>query len=195
MVAAMDEARVFGEFPLLSTARLRLRELRPKDAPAANALFSDPQVMRYVGRPVHKSQEDTIRSIEGNRVKFPNKEGVHWALTLHQDDRFIGSCCYWHLMKEHHRAEIGYDLLPLYWGQGLMCEALTAVLRYGFEVMELHSTEAQIDPDNLRSRRVLERLGFRQDGLIRENYFFEGRYTDTAIFTLLRREFLGAAAG
>ena len=185
----MDEARVFGEFPLLSTARLRLRELQPKDIPAANALFSDPQVMHYVGRPVHKSQEDTRRNIESNRLQFLNKEGVHWALTLYGDDCFIGSCCYWRLIREHHRAELGYDLLPRYWGQGLMYEALTAVLSFGFEVMELHSTEAQIDPDNIRSRRVLERLGFRQDGVIRENYFFEGRYTDTAIFTLLRRDF------
>jgi ribosomal-protein-alanine N-acetyltransferase len=95
-------------------------------------------------------------------------------------------------MKEHRRAEIGYDLLPALWGRGVMHEALRAILRFGFTEMELHSTEAQIDPANARSRRVLERLGFKQDGLIRENFLAHGKFFDTATFTLLAREFLAA---
>ena len=97
-------------------------------------------------------------------------------------------------MKQHRRSEIGYDLLPAYWGQGLMAEALHAILAFGFDQMELHSVEAQIDPPNLRSRRLLERLGFRQDGLLRENFLFACTYSDTAIFTLLQREYQPAGS-
>lgn len=191
----MDEIPVFGRpFPRLETRRLVLRELREADVDDAFEMFSNPEVMRYIGRPVHKSLDDTRRILERNWAQFPQREGVHWAITLSGKDRLIGSCGHWRLMKEHKRAELGYDLLPAYWGQGIMSEALQAILRFGFTQMGLHSTEAQIDPANLRSRRVLERAGFRQDGLIRENYYSEGRFLDTAIFTLLGREFLGREA-
>jgi ribosomal-protein-alanine N-acetyltransferase len=104
---------------------------------------------------------------------------------------FIGYAGHWRLMKQHLRSEIGYQMLPEHWGKGLMTEALRAILRFGFERMGLNSVEAQIDPANTRSRKTLERLGFLQDGLLRESYYFAGEYTDTAVFTLLQREYAG----
>lgn len=185
----MDEPRVFAVFPILKTPRLVLRELRDDDVMEAHRIFSDEEAVRYLGRLPHTELEKTREYLERNRAQFPNREGIRWAITLAGQDRFIGSCGHWRLIKEHHRSEIGYDLLRQYWGQGIMAEALRAILRFGFEEMELHATEAQIDPENLRSQKVLERLGFRQDGLIRENYFALGKFLDTAIFTLLRREY------
>lgn len=186
----MNEARIWDAFPILTTERLVLRELREEDAEAANRLFASPEVMRYIGHFPHKSIEETREWLAKNRLSFPERQGFRWAITLRGRDQLIGSCGHWRLMKEHNRAEIGYDLTPDCWGQGLMYEALRAILHFGFVEMELHSTEAQIDPDNQRSRRVLERLGFREDGRIRENFYFDGKYTDTVIFTLLRRDFL-----
>lgn len=190
----MDDARVFAKFPVLHTQRLVLRELRDDDVPAAFAMFADKEVMRYIGHHPHQNLEETREWLGKNRALFPSHEGVRWVLALRENDKFIGSAGHWRMMKEHHRAEIGYDLSPDYWGKGYMKEALTAILRFGFVEMELHSTEAQIDPANQRSRAVLQGLGFRQDGVIRENFFFEGKYTDTVIFTLLAREFLKDAA-
>jgi ribosomal-protein-alanine N-acetyltransferase len=90
-------------------------------------------------------------------------------------------------MPEHSRAEIGYELAPEWWGRGAMTEALGAALRFGFTSMGLHSVEAHIHPDNTGSQRVLEKLGFVQEGYFRENYndLVEGRFTDTAVFSLL----------
>lgn len=176
------------EFPVLCTERLVLRELRENDAAAAFRMFSDPEVMRYTGKSVHADVAETLASLLRDRDAFPARAGIYWAITLRGDDAFIGSCCFFRLMSEHRRAEIGYDLHSAYWGRGLMAEALHAILAFGFTTMGLHSAEAQIDPDNERSRRVLSRLGFRQDGLLRENFYYAGRYLDTAVFTLLSRE-------
>lgn len=187
-----DLLQELHEFPTLETERLVLRELREDDLAQAHRLFSDSEVMRYVGKQPHASLLETQDSIRRNRDLFRSRQGISWALTRRGADQFIGSCGHWRLLKPHFRTEIGYDLLPEHWGLGLMTEALVAILGFGFTRMGLHSVEAQIDPPNLRSRRVLERLGFQQDGLLRENYFFAGRFTDTAVFTLLRREFLPA---
>jgi ribosomal-protein-alanine N-acetyltransferase len=186
----MDDLRVFAKFPTLTTERLVLRELREEDLEAGFRMFSNPEVMRYIGKPLHKSIEEAREFLERNRSQFALRDGVRWAITRRGDDTMIGTCGHWRLMKEHHRAEIGYDLDAQYWGKGYMTEALRAILHFGFVEMELHSAEAQIDPDNQRSRNVLLRLGFRCDGRIRENFYFDGRYTDTDIFTLLGRDFL-----
>lgn len=194
-MVAMDEDRIFAAFPTLATDRLVLRELRDEDAEDAYGMFSDPEVMRYVGKHPHRSLEETRAALARTRDRFAKRDGLTWAITLRGEDRFIGSCCHWRLMKEHLRTEVGYDLLRAHWGRGLVSEALGAILDYGFTGMGLHSTEAQIDPANERSRQVLLRLGFRQEGLLRENFFFDGKFTDTAIFTLLRREHRGCRDG
>lgn len=191
---SIPPAQAFERFPILQTERLIMRELRDEDVAPAHRMFTDPEVMRYIGRFPHSSIEQTRQKLSSNQRLFPEQGGVRWAITLRERDAFIGSCGHWRLMKEHRRSEIGYDLLPEYWGKGIMTEALRAALRFGFVSLQLHSTEAQIDPENQRSRQVLERLGFRQDGLLRENFYFAGRYSDTACFTLLGREFLAQDA-
>ena len=99
------------------------------------------------------------------------------------------------LIKPHFRAEIGYDLAPAFWGQGVMPEAVGAVLTFGFTTMGLHSVEAQIDPENTGSRRVLEKLGFVQEAYFRENFYVaaEARFTDTAVFSLLKATWMSRA--
>jgi ribosomal-protein-alanine N-acetyltransferase len=196
MRGVMTELAAFhslSEFPTLQTDRLVLRELRAEDVAQAHRMFSDPEVMRYVGKVPHTSVDQSMTFIHRNQALFPARDGIRWAMTRRGSDELIGSCGHWRLYKEHFRSEIGYDLLPAYWGQGLMTEALRAILAFGFTCMGLHSVEAQIDPLNERSRRVLTQLGFTQDGLLRENFYFAGQFTDTAVFTLLAREFLPAA--
>lgn len=206
--AAALREEAFATFPILHTERLTLRELRPdEDTAAAFLLYSDVEVTRYMGKAPHTDPAQTREYLDRNAQLFPEREGFKWAITLNAQEagatgasradpalvgRFIGSCGHWRLMKEHLRSEIGYDLLPACWGRGYMAEALRAVLRFGFEELGLHSVEAQIDPDNAPSRRVLERAGFRQEGLQRENFRFAGRFSDTGLYALLGREFRAA---
>ena len=186
----MFDDTIFDQFPTLETERLLLRAFTPDDAEALFRIYSDPQVMRYWGSPPLRTIDEAQRKIQGIAEDFQAREGIRWAFTLKGDDRLIGSGGHWRLLKQHQRSEIGYELAPEYWGQGLVPEAFRAILRFGFERMGLHSVEAQIDPANQGSRRVLEKLGFSQEGYFRENYWFDGTFTDTAVFSLLKHDWL-----
>lgn len=175
----------FTPFPLLRTERLVLRPLEPGDAEAMLVLRSHSDIMQYLDRePLHTAGEAAlfIRHITDS---LERNEGITWGISLADDPLLIGTIGFWRLMKEHYRAEIGYLLHPDYWGQGLVSEAMTAVMNYGFDVMKLHSVEANVNPVNRASVRVLQKAGFVQEAYFRENYFFQGRFLDTLIFSKL----------
>jgi ribosomal-protein-alanine N-acetyltransferase len=182
----IDLDATFTRFPRLETERLVLREFAPADVDAMFAIMSDARVLRYFGSLPMTTRDDALRRVEGIRSAFRKREGVRWAVERRIDGQLIGSCGFWRLLPEHARAEVGYELSPDTWGQGVMTEALRAVLAFGFSTMRLHSVEAQIHPANIGSQRVLEKLGFVREGYFRENYFdpIEQRFTDTAVYSL-----------
>lgn len=183
----LDLSAAFAEFPVRETARLRLRAISEADVPAIFAIMSDPQVLRYFGSLPMRQPAEALERVRGITQAFAARSGIRWALVERASGALIGTCGFWRLIPEHHRAEIGYELAPAWWGQGIMAEALAPVLDFGFSAMGLHSVEAQIHPANAGSRRVLEKLGFVQEGYFRENFFdpVESGYTDTAVFSLL----------
>lgn len=189
----LDLTRAFATFPALETARFQLREVLPGDAARIFEIMSDPRVTRYFGSLPMEALSDAERRIAGMREAFAERTGVRWAIVERVGGRLLGTCGFWRLINQHDRAEIGYELAAECWGQGVMTEALGAALAFGFTSMGLHSVEAQIHPANTGSRRVLEKLGFVQEGYFRENYHdvVEGGYTDTAVFSLLARDWLG----
>jgi [ribosomal protein S5]-alanine N-acetyltransferase len=176
----------FTPFPPLRTPRLVLRRIVPADAPALLALRSNESVLRYLDREPTKTLEEAqafITKIEEGLVK---NESIMWGLARPEDEaRLLGTCGLWKLHPEHHRGEIGYLLHPDCWGQGLMSEAITAVCRYAFEQMHLHSIEANVNPLNAASIRALERQGFVREAYFRENYYWRGQFYDSAIYSLL----------
>jgi len=184
----LELTRAFASFPVLETERLTLRAATPDDAVDMFRIMGDPQVTRYFGQLQMASLDAAAKRIEGFALAFAEQSGVRWAISARADGQLIGSCGYWRLLKEHLRAEVGYELAPAWWGRGVMPEALEAVLRFGFADMGLHSVEAQIHPANNGSRRVLEKLGFVQEGHFHENFYdpVEQGFTDTAVFSLLR---------
>jgi len=100
----------------------------------------------------------------------------------------IGTCGYYDWNKTAQRAEIGYDLDPAYWGQGIMNEALRVVLKHGFEEMRLNRIQAIIDSRNVRSLRLVQRLGFKKEGVFRQRSYFNGQFRDDVCFSLLKKE-------
>jgi len=193
----LDLCAAFASFPVLETERLVLRAPVLADAPAIFRIMSDPRVMRYFGAPPMTSLEAAEQRIAGLAADFAALRGIRWAIVPRAGGELIGTCGFWRLIKEHARAEIGYELDPAHWGQGLMPEAVGAALDFGFGPMGLHSVEAQIDPANASSRRVLEKLGFVQEGYFRESYYDPnaGRFTDTAVFSLLRSDWVARRHG
>ena len=176
----------FDPFPELYTSRLILRNITLKDAPELFYLRSNKDVMKYIDREPQKSVEETedfIKFLLENQAK---QEAVLWVLALKDNPAtMIGNIGYWRMEKENYRSEIGYMLHHDHWQKGYMKEALNAVIEYGFKVMNLHSIEANINPANIASQRILEKTGFMREGYFKENYYFNGVFYDSAIYSLL----------
>ncbi|HZO74618.1 MAG TPA: GNAT family N-acetyltransferase [Ktedonobacteraceae bacterium] len=182
----------FAHFPSLSTNRLLLRQIQPGDAEALFATFSDKETMRFYGHEPHRSLEETRQSIEQTQARYARREAIRWALTLKGEDRVIGSCSLHHFDTGFHRAETGYELNRAFWRQGLMTEAMSAVLTYAFTELGLHRVEAIIDIANEPSKNLLLRLGFTYEGNLRQRYAFRDQFEDEHYFGLLRDEWAGA---
>ena len=177
----------FQPFPTLQTARLHLRELTPEDANELFFLRSDAQVLRYLDKHPAKSVEEAIAFIDTINKEQLNGDTVMWGIALNESPVLIGTIGYWRMQKEHYRAEIGYVLHPAHQGKGIMDEAMKAVLQYGFEKMKLHSVEANTNPANAASQKLLEKNGFVKEAYFRENYFFDGKFLDSLIYSLLAK--------
>ncbi|MDB5236201.1 MAG: alanine acetyltransferase [Hymenobacter sp.] len=172
-------------FPTLRTERLTLRQLTPADAAAMFVLRRDPRVMQYIPRPLAQTVAEAEEYISRTNELMGQNQLVNWGITLGPDSPVIGTIGFFGFKFEHYRAEVGYLLGPEWQGQGLMHEALRAVLRYGFLELNLHSVEGIIAPQNAASSRVLERAGFIRDGYFRESEFYDGKFVDIAHYSLL----------
>jgi ribosomal-protein-alanine N-acetyltransferase len=179
--------RIFATFPTLETERCHLRAFIPDDIPAMFQLMSNAQVTRYLGRHPIASVDEAAQRVENFINGFGTQTHLVWAIVCKETGAFLGNGTLWHLIPEHDRAELGYILAPEAWGKGIATEVCQAIVQFGFTTMGLHSIEAQIDPENMGSRRVLEKLGFVQEGYYRENFYdpTQQQFTDTAVFSLL----------
>ncbi|RTY82499.1 N-acetyltransferase [Flavobacterium sp. LS1P28] len=177
----------FSPFPDLETERLLLRRVNTNDIKEIFALRSNPETMKYIPRPLVKTNEDALEHIAMIDTKIEANEGINWAITLKDNPKLIGVIGHYRIKPEHYRAEIGYMLLPEYHGKGIVSEAVKEAVNYGFQIMKLHSIEAMIDPDNDASAKVLEKNGFVREGHLKENEFFDGRFFDTLIYSLLNK--------
>lgn len=175
----------FNPFPLLVTDRLVLRQVSNNDVNEIFFLRADEAVMRHIRRPLARSVEDAIQFIQIINTGLANNESINWAITLKNHPKFIGNICLWRIQKENYRAEVGYMLHTTWHGKGIMQEALAAVLGYGFKTMKLHSIEAIVNPENEPSIKLLERNGFVREAYFKENFFYEGKFFDSAVYGLL----------
>lgn len=177
------------QFPILNTSRLRLDRIGESDLPRLFYLRNNPETMRYIDRPIAETLEEVAQLWRQMEEGINNKEALSWGLYLQNSAELIGFIGYWRAEKQHFRSELGYMIVPECEGKGLMSEALQAVLRYGFNTMNLNSVVADINPSNERSRSILLKHRFQKEAYFRENIYSEGRFLDSEIYTLLRRDF------
>jgi ribosomal-protein-alanine N-acetyltransferase len=175
----------FDPFPIIKTDRLLLRQINNDDVNEIFILRSDERVMRYIDKAPAQSLDDAYEFITRITELENSKDAVTWGIALKDEPRLIGTICLWHIQKEHYRAEVGYNLLPDYWGKGIMHEAIKEVIDYGFNVMKLHSIEANVNPSNAASIKLLKRNKFKREAYYKENFYFNGKFLDTAIYSLL----------
>ncbi|MBD0287699.1 MAG: GNAT family N-acetyltransferase [Flavisolibacter sp.] len=175
----------FDPFPCLTTKRLTLRRVEVSDVNEVFFLRSDQSVMQYIDRAPAQSADEALQWIKHIHELERSSDAVTWAISLKENLKLIGTICFWNIAKEHYRAEIGYVLHPYHQGKGLMQEAFEVVLDYGFRTLKLHSVEANVNPGNQASIKLLERNGFIREAYFRENYYYDGKFLDTAIYSLL----------
>lgn len=179
-------------FPVLETDRLILRQFTDADALDVFDIFSQEAVTRYHNVARMYSLEQAINLIRRRKRLFVTAQGVRWAIARRdRPERAIGSCGYYALSFGNLSAEIGYDLHPDHWRQGLMTEAVRAMLAWGFDgnfFFSLNRVQALTHPDNTASCRLLTKLGFRREGVLRDYGYWTNRFHDLACYSLLCRE-------
>lgn len=171
------------------TARLRLREFVADDWPAVLAYQSDPRYLRYyelTGQTEQGARDFVAMFLTQQqaqpRIKF------QLAVTLKSTGELIGNCGVRLKSPGAREADIGYELNPEFWGRGYASEAAHAMVEYGFAELGVHRIWSWCIADNTASARVLEKLGMRQEGRLRENEYFKGRWWDTLVYGILEPE-------
>lgn len=176
----------FSPFPEIQTKRLVLRRMNKEDAKEIFRLRSSDEVMKYIDRERTKSINEAEVFISRIDSALESNNGIMWGIALKEKpNTIIGNIGYWRLIKENYRAEIGYMLNPAFWKKGIMKEALVEVVTFGFNTMNLHSIEANINPGNTASAALLESTGFIKEAYFKEDYFFNGAFHDTIIYSRL----------
>jgi [ribosomal protein S5]-alanine N-acetyltransferase len=179
-----------SDFPLIRTERLLLREIVAADAPALLAIHGDAVAMRWFGTdPLLDLQEaeQLVKTFASWR-SLPHP-GIRWGIERQADGAFIGTCGLFKWNRGWKSCTMGYELAQSAWGQGYMHEALTASLALGFSRMALNRVEVQIHPDNMASLVLARKLGFVDEGLLRQAGYWLGQHQDLLQMALLRQDY------
>ena len=182
----MNPDQLGDRLPSLVGDGVKLRWLTTDDVPDLGAIFSDADVVRFMSLPQLTSEDATRRFLAQIHNGFRAGTLYQWGIELEQ--RIVGTCTLAEIDRTNRRAEVGFALAREFWGRGLMLRAVPAMIQFAFERLDLHRIEADADPRNAASLRVLERLGFQREGLLRERYIQLGEVQDAMVFGLLRRE-------
>jgi RimJ/RimL family protein N-acetyltransferase len=171
--------------PDLKTERLHIRCLRIEDAPALLEILSDPETVRYWGRPAMSQLEEAEAYTQENLDWMTQGHCLYWGLEEAGSGKMIGTCALLRMDLSNRRAEVGYLLHRSFWRRGIMTEALQRVIQYAFEELKLHRLEADTDPDNLSSIQLLERFGFQREGLFKDRWYVDGKWSDSLMLGLI----------
>ncbi|MCX6647969.1 MAG: GNAT family protein [Candidatus Bathyarchaeota archaeon] len=172
------------ETPTLDTPRLRLRPATPADTPFVLTLFGRSETNQYSGFEDIATPAEAEEMYEGY-LKPGFLTHFRVVAELKETGAPIGTIGLYLYSAKNRRAEIGYDMLKEHWGKGLMAEAVEEILRYGFEELNINRVEATTDSKNVASVHVLERSGFKQEGLLRERYSYAEGFHDELFFGLI----------
>jgi ribosomal-protein-alanine N-acetyltransferase len=179
----------FSTFPLLETPRLTLRPLSHADAEAIIAIYGSPQVLAYLNMEPVTTREQALGLIDWFSGNYDQGDGVQWAFTLRESGQVIGTGGTYAWERGDRHVDIGYHVLPAYWGQGYATEATRAMLGWCFATLDVHRVQADCTDGNLASERVLLKCGFQVEGIWRERCWEHGRFVNIKQFGLLAREF------
>lgn len=182
------------KFPVLETERLILREFREADAQAVFDIFALDEVTRYLDSKTMHSIDEAEKKVKKRINMFKEGKGIRWGITLKdQPHTIIGSCGFFLMNPDWFSGEMGYELHPHYWRKGIMTETLTAMIDFGYSerfFFTLNRIEAQTYLFSEPSMSLLKKLGFQDEGIRRECFYWNDRFHDMHCFSMLRRDWL-----
>jgi ribosomal-protein-alanine N-acetyltransferase len=174
--------------PILHTTRLRLRPFTTHDTDAIYTLMSNAAVLRYWDDPPWTERTRADRFIARCHTLAQDGSGVRLAIERTVDGQFIGWCALSNWNPTYRSATIGYCFAEAAWGHGFATEAAGAVVQWAFTTLDLNRVQSGADTRNRASERVLEKLGFVREGVLREDCIVNGEISDDSVYGLLRRE-------
>ncbi|MFD4816021.1 GNAT family N-acetyltransferase [Peribacillus butanolivorans] len=173
-------------FPILETERLILREITKEDAEGIFACFSNENVTRYYGQETLESIEEAEKFVDFFSNNYNEKRGIRWGIEKKETKGIIGTIGFNAWLPKHKRAEIGYEIHPEQWGKGFASEAVSRVLTYGFDVMNLTRIGAVVFLNNEASNKLLTNIGFQKEGVLKKYMYQNGVAHDTYVYSLLK---------
>lgn len=175
---------------IIETQRLILTGYSSQDMTLIFENFSRDEIMKILG---HRTEDD----YEKEEYKYKNgyasynRDFLLFLLTEKTTNTIIGRCGLHNWNKEHHRAEIGYNLTDEnFKRKGYMTEAVASIIDYGFHKLNLHRIEALVGSNNVASLKIIENQHFTKEGLLRQHFLTEEKYEDSMVFSLLYNEYI-----
>ena len=179
--------KIVNQFPSLQTNRLDLIEITQCHSGDILKLFGDVNVTRFNNLLPFGSEQEAQKFIDVYRIRFKDKTGLRWGISLKGKHHIIGTIGFNNFTKRH-RANIGYDLQKEYWNNGYITEALKAVVNFGFNQLEINRIEAEVMQGNTNSEKVLYKLNFKNEGILRQWMYWNKKYYDMTMFALLKED-------
>ncbi|VAW75288.1 hypothetical protein MNBD_GAMMA12-2717 [hydrothermal vent metagenome] len=181
-------------FPVLKTDNIVLDEITQDDEQWIFDIFSNDEVTQYYDLESFKTLDQAKGLIELVQARFRASCGIRWAIRLVGSETCIGTCGFNSWNKNYQSTVIGYDLNQNYWNRGIMTESLQSIIAFAFKgglaCKDVNRIQADIVPENAASEKVLTKLGFEVEGLLRESAYWKDRFQDLKCFSLLRSDYI-----
>ena len=174
-------------FPILKTERLDLVEIKQSHLTDLYKLFGDENVTRFYNLLPLTHEQEAQKSIDWFQSRFKDKLGIRWGIALKGEEQIIGTLGFNNFTKLH-RANIGFDLQSAHWNNGIISESLKTIINFGFHKLEINRIEAEVMQGNVTSEKVLKKLNFKNEGVLREWMFWNEKHYDMTMYSLLKSD-------
>lgn len=175
----------------IDTERLILRKFDYMDnADMLKYWASDPAVQSMYSEPVYSTREEVNKLLDKYMNSYKNADYYRWAVIFKNTNECIGQVAYFLVDNKNHFAEIEYCIGSGFQRRGLATEATKAVIKYGFEKINLHKVQICHKSINIPSRKVIEKCGFVYEGTLRDFFYMDGHYVDRLYYSILKDEYM-----
>lgn len=173
----------------ITTSRLILRPFHKEDNASMRKYWvSNPAIQKMYSEPIYTTEAETATLLDKWITSYANQNYYRWAISLKEKDDCIGQIAYFLVDDTNHFGEIEYCIGEEFQNQGLMTEAVTAILHYGFEQIHLNKVQVCHKSTNMPSQRVIEKSGFVYEGTLRDYFYMDGEYVDRLYYSILQHE-------